>query len=548
MTITTPSTNEPATAPETRTGGQALAGQLEREGVDVIFGLPGDQMMHSIDALYDVRDEIRFITTRHEQATTYMADGYARATGRVGVAYVVPGVGVYNAGSGLATAYACSSPVFMVAGQVNRHGIGKTLGLLHEVHDQLELVKPITKWSTRVLEPEGIAVAVNTAVGQALSGRPRPTYVEIPPEGFSDTGDVSFYDPIVVEPQGADPQRVAEAAAILAGAQRPLIVAGGGVVSADASEQLRAIAEYLQAPVVMTREGKGAISDRHGLALGVMWTNPRVAPHIHDADVILAVGTRFTGIGAASPTRVVQIDVDVAELGKQYGDTYGVAGHARPTLQQLVNELQRITKAAASRVAEVQAKRAVIIERLHAIGPAAKLVEDLRAAIPDDGIVVSGTTTVGYMSHMRFDVYEPRTYLGSSYMGTLGFAFPTSLGAKIGQPHRPVVSINGDGGFLFCSNELATAVQYDIPVVACVFNDGAYGNSNRDQRDRFKGREYTTELRNPDFAKLAEAFGADGMKVAHMDQAGDALREAVANNRPTVLEVPIPRLPSPFVP
>ena len=224
-----------------------------------------------------------------------------------------------------------------------------------------------------------------------------------------------------------------------------------------------------------------------------------------------------------------------------------MAGHAQPTLAQLRDELARIASPAPSRVAEIQAKRAKIIERLHAIGPAAKLVEDLRAAIPDDGIVVSGTTTVGYMSHMRFDVYEPRTYLGSSYMGTLGFAFPTSLGAKVGRPDRPVVSINGDGGFLFCSNELATAVQYDIPVVACVFNDGAYGNSNRDQRERFKGREYATELRNPDFAKLAEAFGADGIKVSHMDQAGDALREAIANNRPTVLEVPIPRLPSPFV-
>jgi acetolactate synthase-1/2/3 large subunit len=200
-----------------------------------------------------------------------------------------------------------------------------------------------------------------------------------------------------------------------------------------------------------------------------------------------------------------------------------------------------------SRAAEIQAARASVIERLRAIGPQTKIVEDLRAALPDDALVVAGTTTIGYMSHMRFDVYEPRSYFGSSYMGTLGFAFPTSLGVKVARPDRPVVSINGDGGFLFCASELATAVQFGIPVVACVFNDDAYGNSNRDQRERFGGREIGTLLHNPDFAELAESFGADGIRLASSDQLEGAVREAVANDRPTVVEVPIPRMPSPFV-
>ena len=195
----------------------------------------------------------------------------------------------------------------------------------------------------------------------------------------------------------------------------------------------------------------------------------------------------------------------------------------------------------------MSAARASVIDKLRAVGPQTKIVEDLRAAIPEDGLVVTGTTTVGYMSHMRFDVFEPRTYFGSSYMGTLGFAFPTSLGVKVGRPDRKVISINGDGGFLFCASELATAVQFGIDVVALVFNDGAFGNSNRDQRDRFGGREYGTQLRNPDFAKLAEAYGADGIKLTHSDQVGGALREALANGRPTVIEVPIPRLPNPFI-
>ena len=531
------------------TGGQALARQLVREGVDVVFGLPGDQTMHALDGMYEEREHMRFITTRHEQGTTYMADGYARATGRVGVAFVVPGIGVYNAGGGLATAYATSSPVVQLAGQVPRATIGKDMGALHDVNDQLDIVRPITKWATRVLYPSEIAPAVNEAFGRALSGRPRPTHVEAPPEAFAESAEVELLAPRPVEKQSADPQRVVEAARILAAAQRPMVVVGGGVMAADASPELRAVVELLQASVVATREGKGAFDDRHPLALGVMWTNPRLAPYIADADVILAVGTRFTGIGAKPPTRVVHIDADSTELAKQYADTYGVVGDAKLALAQLRDELDGLLGATPrpSRGAEVSAARASVIDKLRAVGPQTKIVEDLRAAIPEDGLVVTGTTTVGYMSHMRFDVFEPRTYFGSSYMGTLGFAFPTSLGVKVGRPDRKVVSINGDGGFLFCASELATAVQFGIDVVALVFNDGAFGNSNRDQRDRFGGREYGTQLRNPDFAKLAEAYGADGIKLTHSDQVGGALREALANGRPTVIEVPIPRLPNPFI-
>jgi acetolactate synthase I/II/III large subunit len=530
-----------------QTGGQAFAHQLVREGVEVIFGLPGDQTMHALDGLYEVRDRIRFVTTRHEQATTYMADGYARASGRPGVAFVVPGVGVYNAGAGLATAYATSSPVVLLAGQVNRHGIGSALGLLHEVHDQLDLVRPVTKWAARVLTPGEIPAALNEAFWRAQEGRSRPVHVEAPPEAFSDRAPVTLCAPRPVERAGADPEQVTAAAALLAGARSPLVVAGGGVVLADACGELRQVAEQLQAPVITTREGKGSLDDRHPLSLGVMWTNPRLAPHIAAADVILAVGTRFTGMGAGAGTQVVHVDVDPSEIAKHHANSHAVVGDARLALSQLRDELDRILAPRASRAAEVQAARAQVIERLRAVGPQTKIVEDLRAGLPDDALVVTGTTTIGYMSHMRFDVYEPRSYFGSSYMGTLGFAFPTSLGVKVARPDRPVVSINGDGGFLFCATELATAVQHDIPVVACVFNDGAYGNSNRDQRERFGGREIGTVLHNPDFAKLAESFGADGIKLTSSDQLEGAIREAVANGRPTVVEIPIPRMPSPFV-
>lgn len=531
------------------TGGQALARQLAREGVEVVFGLPGDQTMHALDGLYEERERLRFVTTRHEQATTYMADGYARATGKPGVAFVVPGIGVYNAAGGLATAYATSSPVVLLAGQVPRAAIGKDMGALHDVHDQLEVVRPVTKWATRALYASDIPAAVNEAIARAQSGRPRPTHVEAPPEAFAETAEIELCEPLPVEKAAADPERVREAARILLAAERPMVVVGGGVVSAGASAELAQVVDLLQASVVATREGKGAFDDRDALSLGVMWTNPRITPYIHDAGVILAVGTRFAGIGAKPSTVVVHLDADASELGKQHANSYGVAGDARLSLAQLRDELdaQLAGKRRPSRGTEVSAARAAIIEKLRAVGPQTKIVEDLRDTLPDDACVVTGTTTIGYMTHMRFPVYEPRTYFGSSYMGTLGFAFPTSLGVKVGRPDRKVVSINGDGGFMFCASELATAMQFDIDVVALVFNDGAYGNSNRDQRERFGGREYGTELRNPDFTKLAEAFGADGIKLTHSDQLGGALKEALANSRSTVVEVPIDRMPSPFV-
>lgn len=531
-------------APGPRPGGQLVVAQLAREGVEVVFGLPGDQTMHLLDAFYD--SGIRWVTTRHEQATTYMADGYARATGRPGVACVVPGVGVYNAASGLATAYACSSPVLLLAGQVNRAGIGAGLGLLHDVHDQLEVVRPVTKWATRVLDAAALPPAVHEAFRQMRTGRARPTHVEAPPEAFAETAEVATLDPAPRAPTEPNPERITEAARVLAAATRPLVVAGGGAVLGDASGELTAVAEALQAAVVTTREGKGSVDARHPLVVGTMWNNPRLRPVLDAADVVLAVGTRLAGFGFPPSTRIVQIDADPAEIGRNAPVEVAVPGDARLALAALRDALDGLVPARVSRAAEVAAQRAAIEEQLRAIGPAAGIVETLRAALPDDAIVVPDTATVAYMCHMHFPVYEPRTYLPSSFMGTLGFAYPTALGAKVGRPERTVVAVVGDGGFLFTATEMATAAQYGIATVTVVFDDGAYGNSNRDQRERFGGRELGTELRNPDWVALANAFGIDAMAVPGPEHLGPAVREAVAARAPVLVACPIPRLPSPF--
>jgi len=532
-------------ATQTLTGGQALVRQLVQEGVEHVFGLPGDQTMHALDAFYD-EPSIQFITTRHEQGTTYLADGYARAAGRPGVAFVVPGVGVYNAGAGLATAFAASSPVVLIAGQINRHGIGKGLGLLHEVHDQLDLVRPITAWQRRALTADEIPETVHEAFVRVQRGRRQPVEIEMPPEAFSEEATVALLDRAESVRLAADPDEITRAAEALAAAEHPLIWAGGGVVLGDASSELAAVAEFLQAPVVTTRQGKGAIDARHALYAGTAWVNRRLQPLLDDADVILAVGTHLIGNNLKAGARVVHVDVDGDEIGRHSDAPIAVVGDAAPTLELLLAELQRRRDPAPSRVTEVAAFRAAVDADLRAVGPQARMVDELRAAIPDDGILLPCTTTFGYMSHMLYPVYAPRTYLSTSYMGTLGWAFPAALGVKVARPDVPVVCATGDGGFLFAATELATAVQYGINTITVVYNDNAYGNSNRDQRERFGGREIGTELRNPDFVKFAESFGADAIRIGKGDDIGPAMREALGNSRPSVIEVPMDRLPSPF--
>ncbi|NUS55933.1 MAG: thiamine pyrophosphate-binding protein [Streptomycetaceae bacterium] len=531
------------TSPEEWTGGHALARQLVAEGVDTVFGLPGDQLMAALDAFVDT-PELRYIVTRHEQATTYMADGYARASGRPGVAMVVPGVGVYNAATGLATAYACSSPVLLIAGQVNRHGIGKDLGLLHDVHDQLDVVRPITKWAERLLHPEDIAHGVNRAFAEMCAGRPRPVEIEVPPEAFAETAAATTLAPMRAPRQAAAAAQLEQAAAVLSQATAPLVVAGGGAVLGDASAALTRIAELLQAPVVTTREGKGAIDDRHPLSVGTAWVNPRMKPAIATADVVLAVGTRFQGIGLAPGRTLVHVDVDPEQIGRNHPADVAVAGDAALSLDALAALLAGPPRA--SRAADARTMRADAERQLAAVGPQWEMVRALRQGIPEDGILVCDTTSVAYMCHMGYPVYAPRTYFSTSYMGTLGFGYPAALGVKVARPDAPVVTVTGDGGFLFASNELATAVQHGIHTVTVVFDDGAYGNSNRDQRDRFGGREYGTVLHNPDWVALAKAFGADGVQVDDIAKLPAVLADACAADRSTVIAVPMRRLPSPF--
>ncbi|HEX5815109.1 MAG TPA: thiamine pyrophosphate-dependent enzyme [Methylomirabilota bacterium] len=523
-------------------GGEALAKQLAREGIRVVFGLPGVQLYGAIAGLRD-EPSIRFITARHEQATTYMADGYARAGGGIGAALVVPGPGLLNAAAGLSTAYSASSPVLMIAGQVPRRSIGRDVGVLHEVNDQMDAIAGVTKWRRRVLEVGEVAGAVRAAVRQLKTGRPRPVHIEIPPDVLEEEADVALLPPAEGDRAAAPEPAIARAVEMLLAAQRPVIYAGGGAVLSGAHEALVAIAEHLQAGIATTAEGKGVVSDGSDLSLGAaLWPKNPLRRHLDAADVILVVGSRVAVAGFQPGQQIIQVDVDPDEIGRNHGLTFGVVGDARLTCERLLERL-RAAAPRPSRKAEREALRAEIAA-LDTQEPNASIVRSLRAAVPEDGIVIAGMTQIGYYSRPFWPVYRPRTYLTSSYSGNLGFEYPTALGAKVACPDRAVVAICGDGGFMYNAQEMSTAVKYGINVVAVVFNDEAFGNVSRDL-DEAWGGTFAAELRNPDFMKLADAYGVVGLRAERPTDVGDLVRKALALDRPALVEVRVGRMGRP---
>ncbi|HYR38563.1 MAG TPA: thiamine pyrophosphate-dependent enzyme [Methylomirabilota bacterium] len=525
------------------TGGEALVQSLYREGIRVVFGLPGVQLYGVMAALRD-EPRIRFITTRHEQATSYMADGYARAGGDVGTGLVVPGPGLLNSTAGLSTAYSASSPVLMLSGQIPREQIGKNVGLLHEVNDQQDCIAPITKWRRRVLQVAEIPAAVREAFTQLRTGRPRPVELEMPPETMEEEGDADLLPATEAGRAAAPAADIARAVEILLAAKNPIVYAGGGANLSGAHEALRAVAEHLQAGVASSPEGKGAVGDLSDLSLGAaFWRDSPLRAAIHAADVVLVVGSRLALVTFAPGQRIMQIDVDPEEIGRNHKNTVGLVGDARRTLEALLEKLRAAAAPRPSRKAEREALRAEIAA-LMTQEPQTSILRSLRSGCPEDTILVAGMTQIGYYSRPFWPTYAPRTYITSSYSGNLGYEYPVALGAKVARPEKPVVAVIGDGGFLFNAQELATAVQHKINVVAVVFNDDAYGNVARDL-DEDWGGNFGAALHNPDFMKLADAYGVHGMRAKEPTDVGRLVKQAIGLERPVLIEVPVGRMPRP---
>jgi len=509
--------------------------------------------MHIFDAFYGEPD-MRLITVRHEQTTIYMADGYARVKGKPGVGLVVPGPGVQNALAAVGTAYACSSSVLLLAGQIETKDLGRDGGALHEVNDQLDMVRPVTKWCKRVMKVEEIPGAIQEAMRQMKTGRPRPTEVEIPWDTMRSSGEVEFFPPKSIPSAEPDKQSVRRAAELLVQAQKPLIWAGGGAIVSDSAAELKDLAEALGAPVAMTAQGKGAIPENHPLSLGgayygfgpVRWAMPV-------ADVVLTAGTRITwqqaqpSTALKPPQKLIQLDADPSMIGKNYPAEVAIVSDAKVALKMLAEEVRKMEvikgRWPSSELEEFRKNHQNWLQEKAPLQY--QIIKTLRKEMDDDAIFVCGVTNMGYWANLVYEVRQPRTYITSSYYATLGFSFPTALGAKVAAPDKPVICVVGDGGFLYACAELATAVRYGINLITVIFTDNAFGSTKSDQQINFQGRVLGTELNNPDFAKLAELFGARGIK-AEPERFGSILGEVLETKQPVVIEVPIPTLVPPF--
>ncbi|MBV9555235.1 MAG: hypothetical protein JO032_20845, partial [Alphaproteobacteria bacterium] len=450
------------------TGGGALVEMLRRHGIDTLFALPGVQNDALFVALYDAGDAIRVIHTRHEQGAAYMALGYARASGRPGAFAVVPGPGLLNTTAALATAYATNTPVLCVSGQIPSDLIGRGFGLLHEIPDQAAILQGLTKWAARINHPSETGRLVNAAFRQLAEGRPRPVALEMPLDVMAREYAVSLpsREPPAAPPE-PDPDLTAAAAKALGEAKAPLIYVGSGAM--DAGAEILALAERLQAPVVTYTGGKGVVSDRHYLAQNLL------AGHElwKSADVVLAIGTRLnqplTRWGTDANLKLIRVDLDAVEIARIVRPAIGIVADASAAAAALVAALD-CSPPRTSRQNELEGLKAktaaTIADRL---GPQCAYLAAIRDVLPDDGIYVEDLTQVGYVGRVAFPVYRPRTYIHSGYQGTLGYSYATALGAKVARPDVPVVSVSGDGGFMYNVQELSTAALFGIDAVAVVF-------------------------------------------------------------------------------
>jgi acetolactate synthase-1/2/3 large subunit len=527
-------------------GAEALVQALVRNGVDTIFGLPGGQTYHFFDAVHGRGDAIRLFNARHEQGTAYMAYGYARSTGKPGVYCVVPGPGILNTTAALATALGAKTPVLCVAGQIPSQHIGRGIGFLHEIPDQLGVLQRLTKHARRIDRPEDAPRMVNDAFRIMHSGRPGPAALEMAPDIMESKAEVSFPLPEPASaPMAPDPDLIHRAAGILGRAQRPLIMIGGGAI--DAGAELLALAETLQAPVVSFWHSRGVIDDRHYLSQ----TLPAGHRLWADADAVLAVGTRlkfpqmYWGLDANLP--VIHVDIEAAELDRIATPAVGIHADARLTVSALLDAVQKTNLRRPSREEELRGLRSALrAEMERTIGLLLEILDAIRRELPEDGILVDEITQVGYASWYAFPVYGPRRFITSGYQGNLGYGYATAVGAQAGNPGRKVVVLGGDGGFMYTAQELATAVRFNLGVVAVVFNNNAYENVRREQRESFNGHVVGSELTNPDFVRFAESFGAAGYRVRTAAELGAALRDAFHRDGPALIEMPVGELPNPW--
>ncbi|CDN50780.1 thiamine pyrophosphate-dependent enzyme [Neorhizobium galegae] len=517
----------------TTTGGDSIVASLRAHNVDTVFGIPGAQLYGLFDAFQ--RDGMRVITPRHEQTCAYMAFGYARASGNPGVYSVVPGPGVLNTGAALLTAWGCNEPVLCLTGQVPTAFLGKGRGHLHEMRDQRAVLAGIAKSAERADKAGDVSAAIAHAFREMRSLKPGPATVEMPWEQFVAEGEFEIARPLENHPDPIADVAIDEAAAVVGRAERPMIFVGPGAF--EARDEVLRLAEMLHAPVVGFRSGRGVVSNRHELGLTIAEAR-KLWPAV---DCVIGIGTRLEVPSWRWKPRadvpVVRLEIDAEELTRT-PEALGVLGRAKTSLTALLGEIKPRTLSSDWQES-IRKARAETAQAIQEISPHYEYLQAIRAALPDDGILVEEVCQSGFASWYCYPVYEPRTFISTGFQGTLGFGFPTALGVKVARSDVPVVSISGDGGFMFAAQELATAAQYGIDVITVVFNNSAFGNVKRDQSEAFGGRLIGSELKNPDFDKLAAAFHVDFARVSAPEDLRTAIETAITRGGPWLIEVPL---------
>jgi thiamine pyrophosphate-dependent acetolactate synthase large subunit-like protein len=530
-------------------GGTALVKALEANGVRTVFGIPGVHTLDAYDALID-SDYVETILPRHEQGAGFMADGYYRATGKPGVALIVTGPGVTNIATAVGEAFADSSKVLVIATNLEREYLDTLEGNLHEIKDQMGVMEPLTKWSKRVMSAGEIPGAVAEALEQLEIGRPRPVYLEIPLDVLAEECEI---DQLPVAPSHQtlpDPARIKAAGDLIRSGGRLIVFAGGGAVSDEASAALTEFAEVTGAAVFTSLMGKGAIAEDHPNALGAFgyrWSDDSpIVPFMKRSDICLAIGTglglRTTADGTMPlPQKLIHVDLDDGEFNKRYQTNLTIQADATATLKSLIEDVN-VNGGPESKwdLGEISKGREANFEP--ADDRAARYVpylKALREAVPRDGVVVNDMTMMSYEAARYFPVYVPRTYTFPRGFGTLGSSLPTAIGAKVARPDRKVVSINGDGGVQFTLTELGAAVHHKIPVAFVIFNDSTHTAVKAAQQRTYPGRFIDVDLVNPDYVKIAEAYGIPGLRAESPEQLTSMLKEALDGNSPVIIDVPI---------
>ena len=527
------------------TTAEATVASLLAHDICTVYALPGVHNDHLLDALFKASDRIRVVHTRHEQGAALMALGAALATGRPQVYAVVPGPGLLNTGTALLTAYSMNAPVLALIGQIPDADIGRGLGHLHEIRDQAGILSRLVDFSARIRSPAAASGLVAQALHAMASGRPGPAALECAMDLWGQSGPVELVPPLIRTAPEIDEDTVLAAAKQLGAAKNPMIVCGGG--AQDASEEVTLLSDMLQAPVVAYRRGRGVLDSRNPLSV----TLPLGRELWGEADAVLAVGTRllmqFRQWGVDDDLAIIRVDADPEEPARFRPPAVALIGDAAPILRRLIDLLPAHNAKRASRRDEMMERQARWAVRLQKLAPQLAFLDAIRRELPENGLFVDEVTQLGFVARIAMPIYRPRTFLSPGYQDPLGWGFATALGAKDARRDTPVVSISGDGGFLYTANELATAVLHRIPLVAIVFADGSFGNVRRIQEERFGNRLIACDLANPDFVRFADSFGAAAERARTPDELRTALACGFARtDGPTVIDVPVGPFPSPW--